>query len=261
MFLRAAHIVLGLALAILIALGPVRADYAAAQQAYAAGNYTEAFRQWRRLADQGEAASQRLVGNMLLSGTGVEVDIDQAFAYFHMAAAQDDVEALITLANLYREGGPVDPDYKQAVDMLYRAADTGHPVAQFDLAEIFFQGEGGVEQAKNHALDWYRLSARSGVLLAQFKLAQALLEGSAAPKDELTGMMWLELAVQTIQSGVSLPISDRVFPFTRIVETDEDRRTLGEIILATRTDYVQKLPEETILEARRRALNYDPAKN
>jgi len=259
--LRAFHIAFGLVFAIMVAPGSAKADYAAGQQAYASGNYAEAFRQWQRLADRGEADSQRLIGNMLLNGTGVDADIDQAFAYFHMAAAQDDVEALITLANLYREGGPVDPDYKQAVDMLYRAADTGHPIAQFDLAEIFFSGEGGVQQAKNHGMDWYRLSARNGILLAQFKLAQILLEGAVSGKDELTGMMWLELAVQTIQSGISLPISDRVFPPSRRVETDEDQRTLGEIILATRADYTKKLPEDLVREAREMALNYDPAKN
>lgn len=261
MAVKAKPAVFALMLAVMIVALPARADYATAQRAYAAGDYGEAFRLWKSLADQGQADPQRLVGNMLLNGQGIAQDIELALDYFHLATAQDDVEALITLANLYREGGPVDPDYKQAVDMLYRAAETGHPVAQFDLGEIFFQGEGGVAPAKSHAANWYRLSARSGVVLAQFKFGQILLEGLAGTKDEITGMMWLELAAQSIQSGVPLPISDRVFPISQRVETDKDQRTLGEIILATKRDYAKKLPEKLVLKAREMALNYDPAKN
>ena len=248
-------------LTVTLVVGVAKADYASAQKAYASGDFVQAFEEWKRLADQGQADSQRLVGNMFLNGTGVEADIDQAIAYYQMAADQDDVEALITLANLFRQGGPVQTNYKQAVDMLYRAAETGHPVAQFDLAEIYFYGEGGVQPAQDHALQWYRLSARSGVLLAQFKLGQMLLEGVGGPKDKLTGMMWLELATQTIASDIRLPVSDRVFSPETAVETDEDKRTLGQIIQETRAAYAEKLPQQIVLQAKQLALNYDPARN
>jgi len=237
---------------------PAFADFDTALDAYKNGDIEAAFAEWKSMADTGDARAQRVIGNLYLNGEGRPANPKKAAQYYELSAVQGDVEAQLSLGTLYREGIGVAQDYDQALHWLYKAAQAGHPLAQYDLAEIFYTGEGGVMQERHHSHDWYRLAAKKGVIIAQVKLAQMLLEGISVKKDELVGMMWLDVAGLLAMAPEVPPISERVFPLGRVVQTDKDKRTLLRIIFELKADYEERLPSALLTQAQQMARAYDP---
>ena len=88
---------LGIALAIALAaalVGTASAqDFQKGFDAYKRGDYAAALREWRPLAEQGEAAAQVNVGLMYSKGRGVPQDLVSAYMWFNLSAAQGNEDA------------------------------------------------------------------------------------------------------------------------------------------------------------------------
>lgn len=76
------------ALLLLVASSSAAADFTAGLEAYLRGDYAMALREFRPLAEQGNAAAQFSLGLMYANGEGVPEDDIQAYAWFNLAAAQ-----------------------------------------------------------------------------------------------------------------------------------------------------------------------------
>jgi len=114
------------------------ADFEAGWEAAQRGAYATALKEWRPLAEQGEARAQTNLGVMYRLGEGVP---------------QDDTEAV----RWYR-----------------RAAEQGHTKAQFKLGAMYFMGR-GVPQDDVLAHMWLNLSAAPANELAR-KIRDSLAE-------------------------------------------------------------------------------------
>lgn len=75
------------ALCLLVAL-PVRADSDDGAEAYERGDYATALKEWRPLAEQGNAGAQTLLGLIYDNGYGVPQDFVQAHMWWNLTAAQ-----------------------------------------------------------------------------------------------------------------------------------------------------------------------------
>ncbi len=62
-------------------------------EAYDNGDYATALKEWRTLAEQGDAIAQYNLGLMYANGRGVPRDYVQARMWFNLAAAQDNETA------------------------------------------------------------------------------------------------------------------------------------------------------------------------
>lgn len=111
-----------LAAALLVASSAF-ADFQAAYEAFNAGDYETAYREWLPLAEQGSAAAQFNIGL------------------------------------LYDEGKGREPDMKQAVEWYRRAAENGFPRAQFRLGELHESGQGFLERDLIQARKWFAIAA------------------------------------------------------------------------------------------------------
>ena len=74
------------------------------------GDYATALRQWRPLAEQGDADAQFNVGNAYHTGQGVPQDDAEAVKWYRKAAEQGDVMAQHNLGALYCKGQGVPQD-------------------------------------------------------------------------------------------------------------------------------------------------------
>ncbi len=124
-----------LAIGLAAASFPALADFAAGLTAYEKGDYAAAIKEWRPLADQGDAPTQYNVGLLYLDGHGVGQDFAEAAKWFKRAADQDYTAAQHNLGAMYGSGQGVKRDYIQAYKWLNLCAGKGNAgcVTQRDL--------------------------------------------------------------------------------------------------------------------------------
>ncbi len=73
---------------VLVAAPAWAADFEAGWQAYKRGDYATALKEFRALAEQGDADAQFNLGVMYAEGRGVPKDYVQAYMWLSLAAAQ-----------------------------------------------------------------------------------------------------------------------------------------------------------------------------
>ena len=88
-------------------ISPVNADFNNGWDAYTNGDFKAASKQWRPLAEKGDAKSQTNLGILYFNGKGVLKDYKRAVELFKMAGAQGDAEAQFILGKIYIEGDGV----------------------------------------------------------------------------------------------------------------------------------------------------------
>ena len=105
----------------------------AAIEAYLREDYATVLTLLRPLAEQGEVAAQRIVGQLCYFGKGTSKDDQQARIWFELAAQQEDRVAQSFLGNIYAFGTGVRRDDKAAVRWYRLAAEQGDDRAQYIL--------------------------------------------------------------------------------------------------------------------------------
>ena len=136
-------------------------DFEKGFNAYNSGDYATALREWRSLADQGDADAQYNLGLMYANGQGVIQDYKEAVRLYGQAAAQGNASAQSNLGLMYNNGEGVIQDYKEAVRLYSLAAAQGYATAQHNLGVKYYNGE-GVIQDNVYAHMWWNIAASSG---------------------------------------------------------------------------------------------------
>jgi uncharacterized protein len=162
-------------------------------------------------ATEGVTAAQICYGRMLLEGTGVGRNAEQALKWFRRAAAGGDADAINMVGRCLDAGWGADEDPVAAAEHFQRAADLGHAWAQYNLGHMYLDGRGMRRDAKqayfhylkaaeqqheramslvgrcceegwgtprnlDAAADWYRRSAEAGYFRGQYNWASILLK-------------------------------------------------------------------------------------
>jgi TPR repeat protein len=195
--------------------------------AYEKGDYAEALRLWRPLAEQGNSDAQSILGVMYEKGQGVLRDYATAVSWYLKAAAQgyseaqsnlqamldkgfaaynqgDHAEALRLWRPLAEQGylwaqaalGEMyakDQDYATAASWYRKAAEQGNAFAQNNLGLMYAHGK-GVPQDYAAAMGWWRKAAAQGDADAQHDLGLMYARGEGVPQDYVTAHMWVNLA-------------------------------------------------------------------
>lgn len=147
---------------------------------YRAGNYEEALKQFKPLAEQAHASAQYNLAIMYYNGEGTEKNHEEALKWFKLAAGGDFVEAGYNAALMYYKGDGIPEDKQKALRWFEVAAEDGHVEAPFWLALMYMKGD-GVEKNKEKELYWCR------------KLFDMALE---LPEEEIKNKDALETAVR-----------------------------------------------------------------
>jgi uncharacterized protein len=150
-----------LVLSIVCLVVPAWADSQAGMEANNRGDYATALREWRLLAEQGDALAQYNLGVLYRKGRGVPQDDVQARQWYAKAAAQGQAKAQFNLGTLYFNGEGVQKDYQQALRWFRLAADQGEALAQTKIAIMYDEGQ-GVPKNFVQAYKWYSLAATNG---------------------------------------------------------------------------------------------------
>lgn len=137
------------------------ADFKAGVAAARAGDYTVAMREWRPLADGGNAEAQFNLGLLHENGLGVPIDKAEAARWFRRAAEQEDRLAQAYLAEMYGKGLGVPRDDAEALRWFRRAAEHGHAPSQHNVGLFYATGR-GVEPNEVEAYAWLTVAQENG---------------------------------------------------------------------------------------------------
>lgn len=115
----------------------------------------------------------------------------QQQAYLNAGAQPGDGSAQYELAlELGDEGRRAE-----AVDVLRRAAEAGHPMAQYTLAKLYERGD-GVPANLRTARQWTERAAAAGNFRAMHDLGVYFATGEGAPLDEAAAFRWFRQAAE-----------------------------------------------------------------
>jgi len=147
----------------LVLLWPVAglAGFAEGYEAAQRGDFATAMREWRPLAEAGDATAQYNLGVMYANGQGVPEDDAEAVKWYRLAAVQGDASAQVNLGLMYDDGEGVPEDDAEAVKWYRLAAEQGNASAQFNLGQMYRNGQ-GVPEDYALAYAWHNLAAAQG---------------------------------------------------------------------------------------------------
>jgi TPR repeat protein len=125
------------AAALLLCGGVAFADVKTGIDLWQAGNFAGAVKEWRTLADKGDADAQFNLGQAYKLGRGVPADLGSAQSWYEKAAAKGHEQAQVNLGLLLFQRG----DRAKAMPWIRKAADSGDPRAQYVLGTAMFNGD------------------------------------------------------------------------------------------------------------------------
>ena len=146
---------IALALSLVCLVVPAWADYQAGMDARNRGDFAKALREWRPLAEQGDARAQYYLGLLYEKGDGVPQDYEKAREWYEKSAAQGEANAqfYLGLMSAFGRGGPLD--LAQAHMWYSLAAGNGHvgaTVYRNDLAKQMTPAQ--IAEAQKRAREW-----------------------------------------------------------------------------------------------------------
>ncbi len=171
-------------------------------------------------AAKGHRASLWKLGQMYATGDGVAADDRKAFRFFsRIANDYSDGDALgrdrrfvsrafVALGSYYQSGitDAMPANQTRARKFFtYAASYFGDAEAQYKLAEMYLNGRGGKENARQ-AVRWYKLAAGKGHTAAQAMFGQLMLEGIGVRRNTVKGLMWLSIARQRPRPELDLQL-------------------------------------------------------
>ena len=137
------------------------ADLQKGAVAFQNGDFATAIREWKPLAEQGNAYAQFFLGVMYTNGEGVLQDYKTAVKWYTLAAEQGHSKAQHNLGTMYANGDGVPQNYQTAVKWYTLAAEQGAVRAQFNLGELYYLGK-GVLQDKVYSHMWHNIASFNG---------------------------------------------------------------------------------------------------
>lgn len=180
-------------------------------KAYREGDKETAVDALQFAASKGSAMAQWKLGRMYALGDGVEASPLRAFEYFREIAnahADDSpnspeapfvANAFVELGGFFKRGIKdtyVGKNPYQARQIYaYAASYFGDPNAQYLLAKMYLEGEGG-EKSPRQAGRWLKLAAEKGHVLAQAELGQMLFHSERFLQKRTRGLKWLTIALR-----------------------------------------------------------------
>ena len=161
------------ALILCVSAAILQAGAAAAQSvsagidAWRSGQYAEAVRIWRPLAEAGDADAQYDLGQAYRLGKGVPINLSAAQSWLERAAQKDHIDAQSTLGLLLFDSG----DRASGLRWLKTAAQKGDARALLIYGTALFNGD-GIQQDPVLAYAYISRAAAQGLAPAKTTLAQ-----------------------------------------------------------------------------------------
>lgn len=163
------------------------------------------------------------------------------------------------------QAAQVPGDERKAFLAARAAAETGDAIAQFNLAVMWDNGKGTLEN-DTEALQWYRQAAAQDLAVAHFFVGIVYAEGRGVPQDDAEALIWFrnaaELGLASTQfklgymyssgQGVTENLTEAYFWFSLAVSNGESGAE------GARSVIEKRMTRDQIAEAQRRSAAWKP---
>ena len=122
-------------------------------------------------------------------------DYATAFIIFTLLAKEGDIDAQNYLAMMYDDGLGVEENKEEAAQWYRLSAEAGDAESQLVLGFIYMNGR-GVERDYAEAVNWFRLAAEAGNARAQNNLGNMYWDGEGVERDYEEAAKWYRLAAE-----------------------------------------------------------------
>ena len=137
------------------------ADFNKGLTAAQSGDFATALKEWKPLAEEGNAVGQNNLGLMYHNGWGVPQDYKEAVYWYRLAVEQGYAIAQYNLGLMYEKGKGVPQDDKEAARLYRLAAEQGYADAQGNLGVMYVFGK-GVTKDFVYAHMWGNIALMNG---------------------------------------------------------------------------------------------------
>lgn len=173
-------------------------------------------------AQAGEAEAQNSIGKAYAIGDGLRKDEDKAREWFERAAEQGHPVAQYNMYLLLTQGVDVsEKDAEQASKWLHAAADRELVLAQFRLAELYRKGEANEPRDLARAATLYESSAAQGYAPAQYNIGRLYEDGRGVTKNEATAFLWFVRAARQGVVDAQIKVGTKYASGSGVAEDDE----------------------------------------
>ncbi len=164
-----------------------------AAEEFKAGNYGNAARLLRPLAEEGNSKAQLLLGTLLHDGLGVERDVAQGVSLIKRAADQGLATAKFQLAFVHLRRGEEDLGFQ----LLEQIANEGHVFAQINLGLLYAPTMSDDPEHEKKSFDWLLKAAEAGDSFAMSQVAElyyygvgVTFDGAEVERDIVEAVRW-----------------------------------------------------------------------
>ena len=172
-------------------------------KAYIKGDYANAEKMLRPLADQGNPKAMYYVGFMYAQGNGVGQDMGKAIDWWKKAADKNFAPAEVNLGMTYESGqGGIDKNPQEAAKWYRKAADQGDTQAETSLGDMYVTGR-GVSKDPKEAAKLYKAAVAKGFAPAFASFGYLYETGAGVPKDPVKAHMYYNVAAATSTGDVA----------------------------------------------------------
>lgn len=142
------------------------------------------------LAANGNHEAEYELGMRYKTGKGVPKNKKLAIEWLIKAANGGNEDAQYILYIAYTGGEGVQKNLKVALGFLMQSAEGANKYAQFELGE-YYMGKSQYD----HAVEWFKKSARQEHAAAQCELGRCYYYGLGSIRAEEIGLEWIERAI------------------------------------------------------------------
>lgn len=117
--------------------------------------------------------------------------LEEIFELYARSAELGNPVAQYNLAMMYSNGESVYVDYQQAVYWFRKSAGQSFAPAQYRLGELYYFARGGLERDLDKAIELFNMAAKQKDADAQMNLAMLCGTGEGLPLDKEKSLSWL----------------------------------------------------------------------
>ncbi len=199
-------------------------DMQKAKIAYRNRKFTKARKHLHRALKKGNFIAGWYLGHIHRLGLGVPSNRGKAFKFYRQVALEYDdagvrprifmitLDSLVRVADGYRTGIKsigVKRDYARAMRLYKKAANRGHPAAQFGIGRMYLGGQ-GIKKNPSLGLRWINLAARKNYPQALALLGDLYWKGKYVKKRKALALMMYIVATKNTNEALHPNIYDRL---------------------------------------------------